>query len=151
MRFSDMQKSITFRSFSRGTSALLDSLSPSLCCLHPCHGKELWKVFQLCSNSIYLPSSSGITMGSKKSFLLPVPVQRRQLLFSATPGWESEFLWVLWLTWDGLDSHLLFPTISDTPCASLHNTASFHRTTGTNVWTVNQKNRFKSLYFFINY
>lgn len=116
------------------TSALLDSLSPSLSCLHPCHGKELWKVFQLCSNSIYLPSSSGLTMGNKKSFLPPVPGQsRRQLLFLANPRGEGEFLWILWLTWDGLDSHPLFLTIFNTPCASLHNTTSFHGTTGINV------------------
>lgn len=130
-----MQKSITFTNFSRGTSALLDSLSPSLCCLHPCRGKELWKVFQLCSNSIYLPSSCGRTMWNKKSFLFAVPGQsRRQLLFLANPRGEGEFLWILWLTWDGLDSHPLFPTISNHPlCLTPQYNVSSHGTTGINV------------------
>lgn len=118
---SNEQKTITFTSFSRGTSALLDSLSPSLCCLHPCHRKELWKVFQLCSNSIYLPSSSGLTTllwirGAGGCLFLSVPVQnRRQLLFLANHREAGEFLWILWLAWNALDSHSMLPTISNHP------------------------------------
>lgn len=80
------KESITLTSFCRGTSALLDPLSPSLCCLHPCHRKELWKVFQLCSNSICLPNSSGLTTvllwirGAGGCLFLPVPAQNRRLL-----------------------------------------------------------------------
>lgn len=109
MRFSDMQKSITFTSFCRGTSALLDSLSPSLCCLHPCHRKELWKVFQLCSNFIYLPSSSGLTIPPCAS------AEQETAPVTANPRGAGEFLWILWLTWNALDSHPVFPTISNQP------------------------------------
>lgn len=91
-------KSITFTTLCRGTPALLDSLSTSLCCLHPCRGRELWKVFQSCSNSIYFPNSSGPTglllwiKGAGGCFFLPVPEQnRRQLLFLTNPEEQVNF------------------------------------------------------------
>lgn len=90
-RFSDMPKSITFTSFCRGISALLDSLPPSLCCLHPCHGRELWKVLQ--TPFIYpVPRSHRVAAMDKKGLFLPVPVQnRRQLLLQQIPGEQVNF------------------------------------------------------------
>lgn len=146
MRFSDMQKTIRFTSFCRGTSALLDSLSPSLCCLHPCHGKELWKVFQSCSK-LHL-----FTQFLWSHLVAAVPVQNRgQLLFLANHRGAGEFLWILWLTENASESHPVFPNISNhILCVSVHNIASFDGTTGINVWSVNYKNRFKSLHFSIS-
>lgn len=53
---------------------------------------------------------------NKKSLFLPVTMQnRRQLLFSANPRGAGEFLWILWFAWNALDSHPVFPTISNHP------------------------------------
>lgn len=52
----------------------------------------------------------------KKGLFLPVPVQnRRQLLSLANPRGAGEFLWILWLAWNALGSHPMFPTISNHP------------------------------------
>lgn len=53
---------------------------------------------------------------NKKGLFLPVPVQnRRQLLFLANHRGAGELLWILWLTWNALDSHPLFPIFSNHP------------------------------------
>lgn len=52
----------------RETSTLQETLSPSLCCLHPYYREELWKVLQSFSNSIYFFWSNRVAAVNKSGW-----------------------------------------------------------------------------------
>lgn len=61
---------------------------------------------------------------NKRGWRLPFPPSARSEQETAPvlnkPRGASEFLWILWLTWNALDSHPFFSTISNHPlCLSL--------------------------------